>query len=119
MTNFVRILVTTMCHIRCHLSSEGNILLLPLFLSLTLFLFSADQTNVLKGTLPPSQTIESEPPILTAGMSAGITYRAWEVCGSPSETPTEATSYNPFLQSPVNECTKVKLVNSSACLLRI
>jgi hypothetical protein len=110
MTTFVRTLVATMCHIRCHLSNEGHLLVL-----ISLYLLPlADQTNVLKGSLPPSPTIESDPslPTLTAGMSAGVSYRAWEVCGSPSETPTEAIAYNPFLQSPINDFAKIKSVGS-------
>lgn len=40
-------------------------------------------------------------------MTAGVSYRAWEVCGSPNDTPTEAIAYNPFLQSP-SDYAKIK-----------
>ena len=62
----------------------------------------ADQTNVLKGLLPPSQNADPEPFSLTVGMTAGVSYRAWEVCGSPNDSPPDSIAYNPFLQSPVD-----------------
>lgn len=109
MTTFVRTLVATMCHIRCHLSDEGH--LQSQFQSINLCTV-ADQVNVLKGSLPPSPESDPSLPTLAAGMSAGISYRAWEVCGSPNETPTEAIAYNPFLQSPINDFAKIKSVDS-------
>lgn len=56
----------------------------------------------MKGLLPPTQIADSETFPLTAGMTAGVSYRAWEVCGSPNDTPTESIAYNPFLQSPAD-----------------
>jgi hypothetical protein len=68
-----------------------------------------DQPVTIKGSLPPLP--DADPPgsaPMATGVVAGVSYKAWEVAGSPSDSPLDALSSAPFLQASAADLAKIK-----------